>query len=33
MTDWQHGRLCRNQMGVMNGKHLLFGARARVGSG
>jgi hypothetical protein len=33
MTDWQLGRSCENQMGVMKGKHLLFSVRARVGSG
>jgi hypothetical protein len=33
MTDWQLGRPCENQIGVMKGKHLLFGARARAGGG
>jgi len=33
MTDWQLGRLCKNQLGAKKGMHLLFAARARVGSG
>ena len=32
MSDWQLGRPCENQIGVMKDKHLLFGARfERVG--